>query len=184
MEVLSKQMIVSQKSEMRKKKKKTMSLIRKCFSKIIDLLFYSVGFLICHLWNSWAMFLKVCIRIICITITLGIWLKCRFLGPIQELLGISGARRSWNLYIKALQWEWWASCTQNVHAEYQISETLPFLSYRKVKEQKRNSAFPMSHFIYREKEFKYGLGTTQSLQEHIIIGMVGMLLSWEGESCQ
>ena len=106
------------------------------------------------------------------------------LGPIQELLGISGARRSWNLYIKALQWEWWASCTQNVHAEYQISETLPFLSYRKVKEQKRNSAFPMSHFIYREKEFKYGLGTTQSLQEHIIIGMVGMLLSWEGGSCQ
>lgn len=100
-----------------------MSLIRKCFSKIIDLLFYSVGFLICHLWNSWAMFLKVCIRIICITITLGIWLKCRFLGPIQELLGISGARRSWNLYIKALQWEWWASpavqkmCMLNIRSQ-------------------------------------------------------------------
>ena len=124
MEVLSEQMIFSQKSEMRKKKKKpAMSLIRKCFLKIIDLLFYGVGFLICHLWNSWAMFLKVCIRIICITISLGIWLKCKFLGSIQELLRISGARRSWNLCFKALQWEWWASpavhkrCMRNLRAQ-------------------------------------------------------------------
>ena len=50
MEVLSEQMIFSQKSEMRKKKKMpAMSLIRKWFLKIIDLLFYGVGFLICHL---------------------------------------------------------------------------------------------------------------------------------------
>lgn len=121
-----------------------MSLIRKCFSKIIDLLFYSVGFLICHLWNSWAMFLKVCIKIICITITLGIWLKCRFLGPIQELLGISGARRSWNLYIKALQWEWWASPAVHKMCMLNIRSQRLFLSSltEKLRSRKGIEPFP------------------------------------------
>ena len=39
-----------------------MFLIRKCFLEITDLFFYSVGFLICHQWNSWVMFLKVCYK--------------------------------------------------------------------------------------------------------------------------